>query len=86
MHGLKTTRTCPSTPLLRVSRGVDWAAKIWAINRATVSLRTGRLIDHAAPRELSEYHRTRTYSICCLAVSRASTHLATEMTQSDIGR
>ena len=25
----------------------DWAAKIWAINPATVSLRTGRLIDHA---------------------------------------
>ena len=26
---------------------LDWAAKIWAINRATVSLRTGCLIDHA---------------------------------------
>ena len=26
---------------------LDWVAKIWAINPATVSLRTGRLIDHA---------------------------------------
>ena len=26
---------------------LDWAAKIWAINRATASLRTGRLIGHA---------------------------------------
>jgi hypothetical protein len=26
---------------------LDWEAKIWAINRVTVSLRTGRLIDHA---------------------------------------